>query len=144
MEWLKGVRGKTVGLDTAPLIYLIEKNEKYLDVVRAFFQSMDNGELTVVTSVLTLSEVLVQPLKHGDSRLAQAYRNILLGSNILTVGVTPEIAEEAARLRAALNIRTPDALQIATALHEGAEYFLTNDRKLVQVPDLKVILLSSD
>jgi len=48
MEWLKELQGQVVGLDTAPLIYFIEQNEAYneayLDLVRAFFHAMSQGE----------------------------------------------------------------------------------------------------
>jgi len=59
MEWLKALRGTIVGLDTAPLIYFIEENPSYLPRVRPFFEAIDRGDIQVVTSVLTLTEVLV-------------------------------------------------------------------------------------
>jgi hypothetical protein len=33
MEWIEALRGTVVGLDTAPLIYLIEENSAYLPFV---------------------------------------------------------------------------------------------------------------
>jgi hypothetical protein len=44
MEWLIQLQGQVVGLDTAPLIYFIEQNEAYLDLVCAFFHAMSQGE----------------------------------------------------------------------------------------------------
>jgi hypothetical protein len=41
VEWVKGLTGKTVGLDTAPLIYFIEENPTYLEAVRLFFENME-------------------------------------------------------------------------------------------------------
>jgi len=74
--------------------------------------------------------------------LAQQYREILLYTHGLTVqAVTSAIAEEAARLRAAHAFRTPDAIQLATALAAGASSFLTNDAKLVRVPGLHVLIV---
>lgn len=43
MEWINDLRGKTVGLDTAPLIYFIEENPAYIETVRFFFEAMDRG-----------------------------------------------------------------------------------------------------
>ena len=43
MEWINDLRGKTVGLDTAPLIYFIEENPAYIEIVRLFFEAMDRG-----------------------------------------------------------------------------------------------------
>lgn len=144
MEWLIQLQGQIVGLDTAPLIYFIEQNEAYLELVRAFFQAMSRGEFQVITSTLTLAEVLVHPLRSGDVGLAEQYRDIILDQeNLITVPISVEIAEVAAQLRATQNLRTPDAIQIATAIQGGAAYFLTNDARLVTVPDLEVLVLDA-
>ena len=67
MEWIDGLQGKTVGLDTAPLIYFIEENPTYLEATKLFFEAMDRGDLTIVTSTVTLLEVLVHPLRSNNS-----------------------------------------------------------------------------
>ena len=142
MEWLAPLRGKTVGLDTAPLIYFMEQNLTYLETVRAFFQGMSQGEFQVVTSTVTLTEILVHPLRTGNTELAQQYRDILLDQeNLTTFPVSPGIAELAAQLRAMQNLRTPDAIQIATAIQGGSAFFLTNDSRLPAIPDLKILVL---
>jgi predicted nucleic acid-binding protein len=144
MEWLIQLQGQIVGLDTAPLIYFIEQNEVYLELVRAFFQSMSRGEFQVITSTLTLTEVLVHPLRSGDVELAEQYRDIILDQeNLITVPISVEIAEVAAQLRATQNLRTPDAIQIATAIQGSAAFFLTNDVGLATVPDLEVLVLDA-
>jgi predicted nucleic acid-binding protein len=144
MEWLIQLQGQVVGLDTAPLIYFIEQNEVYLESVRAFFQAMSQGEFQVITSTLTLTEVLVHPLRSGNVELAEQYRDIVLDQeNLIAVSVSVEIAEVAAQLRATQNLRTPDAIQIATALQAGATFFLTNDARLAAVPDLGVLVLDT-
>ena len=113
MGWLTQLRGQVVGLDTAPLIYLIEQDERYLEPVRAFFQAMSQGEFQVITSTLTLTEVLVHPLRSNNATLATQYRDIILDQENLTVlSVNVEIAEGAAWLRAAHNLRTPDAISV--------------------------------
>jgi predicted nucleic acid-binding protein len=142
MEWIDALRGKVVGLDTMPLIYFIEENPTYLDMVCPFFQAMDHGDFSVVTSVVTLLEVLVHPFRHGDTVLAQQYRDILLNAKgLTTLLLSQDIAEEAAQLRAAHNIRTPDAIQMATATYAGASLFLTNDSRLPSLPELEVLVL---
>jgi len=139
--WIENLRGKIVGLDTSPLIYFIEEDPTYLEKIRPFFVAMDRGEFRVVTSVVTLLEVLVHPFRYGDTALAQEYREILLNAeNLTTLLLSHEIAEEAARLRAEHNIRTPDAIQMATAIHEGASFFLTNDARLPALPTLQAAL----
>jgi predicted nucleic acid-binding protein len=142
--WVDTLRGQVVGLDTAPLIYFVEAHPTYVSIVRPFFQAMDRGEFVVITSIITLVEVLVHPLTRGDATLAQRYRDILLNSRGLTsIPVSENIAEYAARLRAAHNLRTPDSIQTATALLAGAGYFLTNDAKLAAVPGMQVLTLDA-
>lgn len=51
------------------------------------------------------------------------------------------MAETAAQLRAKYGLKTPDALQIATALEHHADYFLTNDHRLNSVTEINVITL---
>ncbi|GAB4217078.1 MAG: PIN domain-containing protein [Synechococcales cyanobacterium] len=144
MEWLIQLQGQVVGLDTAPLIYFIEQNELYLELVRTFFGAMSRGEFQVVTSTLTLTEVLVHPLRLGNVELANQYHNIILDQeNLIVVPVSIELAEVAAQLRATQNLRTPDAIQIATAIQGNATFFLTNDTRLATVPDLEVLVLET-
>ncbi|MCC5643767.1 PIN domain-containing protein [Nostoc sp. CHAB 5824] len=142
MEWLVRLQGQIVGLDTAPLIYFIEENPNYLDVTDAFFEAMFHGEFSVVTSVLTITEVLVYSLRQGNTALAQQCREILFNSQGLTaIEVFPDIAENAAQLRADYNLRTPDAIQMATAIRGGASFLLTNDARLSPLPALSVLVL---
>ncbi|MGB2727468.1 MAG: PIN domain-containing protein [Halobacteriota archaeon] len=142
MGWIENLRGEVVGLDTTPLIYFIEENLTYLNKVRPFFVALDRGEFRVVTSIVTLLEVLVHPFRHGNTVLVQQYREILLNAEYLTTMLlTHEVAEEAARLRAEHDIRTPDAIQLATAIHAGAPFFLTNDARLPSLPALQILVL---
>jgi len=128
--------------DTAPIIYFVEAQPRYDLLVMNVFQRIANGAIIGVTSVITLSEVLIQPLRQGNAVLQQDYRDLLLHSaNFQTLSITPEIAERGAELRARYNLRTPDALQVATGLVAGCEAFLTNDRGLQRVTELRVLVL---
>ena len=139
MEWINELHGKTIGLDTAPLIYFIEENPTYLETVRIFFEAMEKGDFMVVTSTVTLLEVLVHPLRNNNRDLATEYRDILLGSKLTTLEVSSTIAEQAAQLRADYNLRTPDAIQISAAITAGASHFLTNDIRLPEIPFIRIL-----
>jgi predicted nucleic acid-binding protein len=142
MGWLTKLYGTTVGLDTAPLIYFIERNPTYLSRVYPFFEALDRGDIQAVASTLTLTEVLVHPYKRGDRYLAGQYSNILLSHRYLqTLAVSPEIAIEAAKIRASYGLKTPDSIQLATALTCGATSFFSNDSGLPAIPGLDLILL---
>ena len=143
MEWINDLQGKTVGLDTAPLIYFIEENPNYIEAVHLFFEGMDRGNFLVVTSTVTLLEMLVHPLRNNNRELATEYRDILLNSRLMTLEVSNAIAEQAAGLRAAHNIRTPDAIQISAALNAGATHFLTNDIRLPEIPSIQILSIDA-
>src|SRR5579863_5474489 len=142
MGWLDTLKGSIVGLDTAPLIYFTEENPAYFHVVDPFFQALFRDDFTVVTSIVTLLEVMVHPIQKGDVVSAKKYRDILFDTQgINTIVLTQDIAEEAARLRASYKIATPDAIQVATAIHGNASIFLTNDIHLPSISELEIVML---
>jgi predicted nucleic acid-binding protein len=133
---------KCIFLDTAPLIYFIEGHSTYQDKLVAYFSSNDNGDFTFITSSITLLEVLVKPLKEGKPKLVTQYKKILLNAEGIQIfEISNSIAEKAAELRAKYGLRTPDALQIATALEYKADYFLTNDHRLGSVSEINTVTL---
>lgn len=142
MEWVKTLHGQVVGLDTSPLIYFIEEHKDYIDSLDLFFDALRNGLFRAVTSTVTLLEVLVYPLRHRDEALAHRYNDILLSSPNLTMcPVTFGLAQEAAELRARHNLKTADAIQLATALSERATTFLTNDQGFPENCGIKILRL---
>ena len=142
MGWVKALAGKTVALDTAPLIYYVEENSVFIDRVRPFFEALERAEFSALTSTLTIAELLVKPLQLGQTDKAHAFQE-LLAEYVEIVPVTYEIAELAAQLRVDHNFRTPDAIQIATAINRQADAFLTNDIRLSRLKQLEVLVLSN-
>ncbi|HET91032.1 MAG TPA: PIN domain-containing protein [Chloroflexi bacterium] len=142
MEWLEGLHGTTVGLDTAPLLYFVGRHPRYLELVRDLFQAVDRGDVAIVTSTITLTEVLVHPLRQRNVELVRRYRDVLLYSPGLSMlPVSPRVAEEAARLRASYGFKTPDAIHLATAILAGGQTFLTNDKRLAKPLSIQVLIL---
>ncbi len=131
-----------VAFDTAPIIYFVEANPNYDEIVTEIFQRVDDGELIGLTSVISLCEVLVHPIRNQNHTLKQRYFDILQNSpNFFTKFINSSIAERAAELHAKYNLRTPDALQIATALENGCDAFLCNDNGLKRVSELEILIL---
>ncbi len=64
MEILKALEGKLICVDTAPFIYFIENNRRYSKFLSKFFSNVDEGYLRIVTSSITLLEVLVHPYRN--------------------------------------------------------------------------------
>lgn len=131
-----------LGFDTSPIIYFVERNPKYLDLVREVIRRVDLGEIEGRSSVVTLTEVLTKPKQSGNTAIEAEYSSLLLNSrNFALLPISIEIAGLAADLRARYNIRTPDALQIAAALSVSCQAFVTNDAALRRVTDLKILVL---
>ncbi len=136
-------RGQSIFLDTAPLIYLFEEHDEFLPVVQQVLDEAHNSGADLVTSMVTYIEILDAPLRAGATTLASRYREYLTNSEGLSIyPLTVSVGDEAARLRAEHSLRTPDAIQIATATTCGADFFLTNDRQLSRVPEIEVVLVA--
>jgi predicted nucleic acid-binding protein len=131
-----------VAIDTPIVIYFVERNERYADAIRPLFEEADRGDRRLVTSAITLLEVLVVPYRAGDATMARRYERFLGGSRGLTlVDLERPVLRAAAHLRATRGIRTPDAIQLAAGLSEQCTSFLTNDRRLASFPGLPVLQL---
>src|SRR5207253_5304840 len=86
---LRGV--SRLAFDTAPIIYFVEVNPAYDELVSNIFNRVAAGEVSGWTSVISLTEVLVQPINVGRNDLQQAYRELLLNStNFNTVSINAE------------------------------------------------------
>ncbi|HUN07100.1 MAG TPA: PIN domain-containing protein [Aggregatilineales bacterium] len=132
----------TLALDTAPLIYYLELNTTYLPRLDIVFNEIGQGHIQVYTASITLTEVLTKPIREGNQQLQTSYRNLLTSTNnIALISINPTIAERAAELRARYNLKTPDALQIAVALYQQCDAFLTNDLGLKRVTEVQVLVL---
>jgi predicted nucleic acid-binding protein len=137
---LKGIQ--LLGVETAPYIYYVENHPTYADKVDAIFQVVEAQAIEIKTSVITLTETLMKPIQAGDQPLIDTYRELLTETDYVEmVSVTPELAENAAHLRARYHLRTPDALHIAAAIESGCDAFLTNDLGLKRVTELRVLVL---
>ncbi|MCS6845740.1 MAG: PIN domain-containing protein [Caldilineales bacterium] len=131
-----------MGVDTAPFIYYIEENPTYLARIAPIFLAADAGQITLVTSTITVAEVLIHPLRLGADDLRREYLDLFLNSaNLEIQSIDIEVAQRAAELRVTHNVRLPDALQIAAALYAGCTAFLTNDRQLGHVTDLRILIV---
>ena len=69
--------GKRVYLDANPLIYAFENPKEFPGLINQLLAPLSRGELIVVTSTITLTEVLTHPIEFGDSALESAYGTFL-------------------------------------------------------------------
>jgi len=103
-------------------VHLIEEHPRFLPHILPLFEQADHGVRVLVTSALTLLEVLVVPYRTGNRQLAERHERLLTRSRGLRlVDVTRDQLRAAAQLRAATGVKTPDAPQLASALATGVE-----------------------
>ena len=120
-------------LDTNFFIYLIQGKgsqsirTKYL--LNAFSMRRDE----ILTSVMTVGEILVVPMREGDRALAHRYRKILHSPGITVLPFLEDAAEVFAKIRVDKSIKPPDAIHLATAAIAGCDLFLTNDERLMKI-----------
>ncbi len=120
--------GATAYLDTNIVIAFVETDRwDLLDV----FDMAAAHQSRLVTSDLTLAEVLVKPMKEGLDLMIDVYKAFLTSGDVLTVApIGQDVLAEAARLRASLGNKLPDAIHVATASLHGCTAFVSDDRKV--------------
>lgn len=126
--------------DTNLFIYLFEDYGQLSERVAEVRTRMRERGDELITSTLTLGEILVKPKEKSDAGLEKLYREVLT-SQALVIPFDQEIAEHYAEIRCDRSIRAPDAIQLACAVKARVDLFLTNDRSLAskKVPGIHFI-----
>lgn len=131
--------GASVLIDTNPIIYVLE-GSPWADPFAPIFEDIDAGRLVGVVTPITIAEIVSGPLRHGNEALAERYRRALVSSGNFSVRATDdEIAVLAARLRIQHRLKLPDAIQLATALHESCHALVTHDRDFRMVREIAIL-----
>ncbi len=135
-------QGEPIAIDTMIFIYHFEAHPTYSPITTRIFEQIETDRLRAVTSYITLLEILVKPFKENDRRAVSDYTDLLTTfPNLEFVPVGKGIAEMAASIRARYSVKTPDAIQIATAIVSGSSIYITNDETLKKVTDVEVMVL---
>lgn len=136
--------GQTLGLDTTLFIYLLEEDPKFFLPTREIFRSVESGKNSGVLASVGLIELLTGPKQLGQYALANEYKNLITHFPHLTIGDLNEaVIDQASSLRAEYHISTPDAIHLATAIEYGATVFVTNDKRLKKVKQIRIRLIGS-
>ena len=114
--------------DTNLFVYLMEGHGRAKQVV-ALRQRMMERDDELLTSALTLGEVLVKPMEAGDQELRQRYENVITAGAVV-LPFDARAAPRFAEIRRDRSIRAPDAIQLACASTAGVDLFITNDDRL--------------
>jgi len=135
-------RHRRIALDISVFIYQLEAHPRYVRFTDAVFSWLEKPGTDAVTSTITMTELLVLPYRESDDPMAdQCYGLLSIYPNLRWIAPALEIADAAARLRALHRLRTPDALQAATASHSGATGLISNDACFERVDAFETLLL---
>jgi len=115
--------------DTNVFIYLFEDYEPFSSMVDAVWRRMIQRDDKLITSAMTLGELLVKPTKLGQASLIEQY-DLTIRSRAQVIAFDAAVAWRYATLRSTHNLRNADAIQLACAAHFGVDLFITNDKRL--------------
>jgi predicted nucleic acid-binding protein len=127
--------------DTNLFIYLLEDAGKRGEQVARLLERIILRRDELVTSALTLGEVLVKPLAAGDIAWADRYEKLLNTPGMSVLPFDKGCARIYAQLRRDKTLKPPDAIQLACASAARCDLFITNDNSLREkiVPGIQFI-----
>lgn len=130
-----------VFFDTNIFIYLVEEAGDRYARVREILERMSARNDELLTSAMTLGEVLVKPLAAGDAEWAERYEKLLATPGVSVLPFDSACARIYARLRSDITLKAPDAIQLACAANARCDLFITNDDRLSRkiVPGIQFI-----
>lgn len=137
---IKGInklRGSRVYFDVNPIIYFIEQNTQFTEAVTPIFEMIGDGLILAFTSELSLTEVLIKPIRDNRIQVVQSHKELLLDPELFTlISPNQDTFLFAAELGGKSSMRTPDAIHMACAIESKCKYFLTNDKGIKSTGDV--------
>ncbi len=115
--------------DTNLYIYLFEDYGPLSQATVALRKKMLARGDQLLTSSLSLGEILAKPMDKGNLALCAQYESAITASSIM-LPFDVKAAKVYASLRSDRTLRAPDAIQLACAASAGVDLFVTNDTRL--------------
>ena len=115
--------------DTNLFVCLVEDRGERAERIAALRRRMIERDDELLTSALTLGEVLVKPMEIGDEDLMRRYEQAI-GAGATVLAFDLHAAPRFAEIRRDRSIRAPNAIQLACASAAGTDLFVTNDERL--------------
>ena len=127
--------------DTNLFIYLLESKEEFSVLTKELRIKMLRRGDQLLTSTITLGEVLVKPTRAGDTERCRKYERAISSAATL-VPFDIKAARHYASIKSSRAVQAPDAVQLSCAASAGVDLFITNDDRLQdkQVPGIQFIV----
>ena len=142
MDKLNIPQGSKVYLDSSILIYTVEVNPTFWETLEILWRKFSEGEISLISSELIITEVLVKPFKSQNQQSIDSYNKLLFDSGIELIPITRSLLIAATNLRAKHKLKAPDAIHAATSIDLNCNRFLTNDKGFNNIPRLPTLILS--
>lgn len=127
-------------IDTSPFVYYLQQIETYSNITSIFLRKYIDSDF--ITSSVVIMEYLVFPYRENRKDLSDAFKSFLREMDIKTKSINDKTADIAAKIRAKYkSLKGMDALNLATAIENGCNIFLTNDKQLKQVTEINVVVI---
>ena len=115
--------------DTNLFVYLLEDKGELTERVLSLRERMIERNDELLTSALTLGELLVKPMEADNGILMRRYEQAIAAAATV-VPFDQAAASVFAAVRRDRTIQPPDAIQLACASVAGVDLFITNDKRL--------------
>jgi predicted nucleic acid-binding protein len=132
------VAGPLIYADASAIMRLVDGDEPARQRVEALLRQHGGN---VVTSVISMIECRSKPLRDGDTQRVSAYDAFFSSRDLTLFLVDSGVAERATQLRATYNLKTPDAIHMATAAVHGASLVVTTDHDFARCRHLPGIAI---
>jgi predicted nucleic acid-binding protein len=120
----------------------MQAHPRYVALTDAVFRWIEEPRHQAFTSTITMTESLVHGYREDDRQEIDSFYGLLsIYPNLHWMAPDLETADEAARIRAKYKLRTPDALQAATAIRAQATVFVTNDPVFARIEEFDTVVL---
>lgn len=134
---------KRVLLDTSSIVYLIESEKPLYEALKRRVRELQASSGAVfITSQIARLECRTKPMRAGDLRTLADYDAFFALDDVEVYDVTGETADIAAGLRARYSFKTPDAIQLATAVQHRADVIITGDKDWPRFKEIPVEVVS--
>jgi uncharacterized protein len=127
--------------DTNLFIYLLERNDEFSPLTKELRTKMLTRGDQLLTSTITLGEILIKPTQAGDGERCRRYERAISSAATL-IPFDLKAARHYASIKISRSVQAPDAVQLACAASAGIDLFITNDDRLQnkQVPGIQFIV----
>ena len=131
-----------VFIDTAPFIYFFEANSDFSLTSRNMFFDFINNDVNMITSYISDVEMKVIPKRNKKTKFILNMDSFFNEFDIVRMALYKKAYDLALEIRANYSfIKLIDAFQIAIALDNNCNYFITNDKELKKYTEIKVLLI---